>query len=127
MTEKFLIVDDDADSAHLTFRHLRAAFPDAHVVHVATGPDAIEEVKAHTDYHAIITDYRMPMMNGLTVIREIRKLDPHIPVILRTAMEDMEGAAKDAGANHVLPWYRWDELGHVLHDLLHSVSHGHGL
>lgn len=123
MSEKFLIVDDNDDSAYLTFRHLRAAFPESQVIQTEAGQQALDELHRHRDFSAVITDYRMPKMNGLTLIREIRKFDMHVPIILRTAMEDMEESAIEAGANHVLPWFKWDELGHVLKELLHGAEH----
>jgi hypothetical protein len=37
---------------------------------------------------------------------------------MRTAMEDLENAARAAGVDYVLPWYRWRELGEVVRELL---------
>lgn len=117
MPERFLIVDDDADSTFLARRNLQQEFPDAVVEQVHSGHAALEAIRERR-FDAIVTDYRMPWMDGLTLVRRIRELDHHMPIVMRTAMEDLENAARAAGADHVLPWYRWRELGPVVRRLL---------
>ena len=123
MPERFLIVDDDADSTFLARRNLQAAFPHAHVEHVESGPLALEALRQR-EFAAIITDYRMPWMDGLTLVRKIRELGIHTPIVMRTAMEDLENAARAAGVDFILPWYRWRELGDVVKELLHCHTPG---
>jgi CheY-like chemotaxis protein len=118
MPESFLIVDDDADSTFLARRNLLATFPQATVIQVQTGQAALEAV-SHQEFTAIITDYRMPWMDGLTLVRKIREMRIQAPIIMRTAMEDLEAQARAAGVDYVLPWFRWRELGEVLKELLH--------
>ena len=123
MPERFLIVDDDADSTFLARRNLQAVFPQAIVEHVGSGPAALELLR-HEEFNAIVTDYRMPWMDGLKLVRKIREMDLHMPIIMRTAMEDLENAARAAGVDYVLPWFRWRELGEVVRDLLHCNAPG---
>jgi CheY-like chemotaxis protein len=123
MAERFLIVDDDADSTFLARRNLQTVFPQASIDHVESGNEALASLQAH-EYTAVITDYRMPWMDGLTLVRKIREMNLHLPVIMRTAMEDLEIAARAAGVDYVLPWYRWRELGEVVKELLHSHCPG---
>lgn len=123
MAERFLIVDDDADSTFLARRNLQTVFPQATIDHVESGNEALASLQEH-EYTAVITDYRMPWMDGLTLVRKIRELNLHLPVIMRTAMEDLEIAARAAGVDYVLPWYRWRELGEVVKELLHSHCPG---
>lgn len=118
MPENFLIVDDDADSTFLARRNLLTAFPHAAVVQVETGQAALEAL-ARQEFTAIITDYRMPWMDGLTLVRKIRELNIHVPIVMRTAMEDLEEPARAAGVDYVLPWFRWRELGEVVKEVLH--------
>ena len=121
MPERFLIVDDDADSTFLARRNLLAVFPDATVEHALSGPAALDLLHAG-DYTAVVTDYRMPWMDGLTLVRRIRELNLHMPIVMRTAMEDLENAARAAGVDYVLPWFRWRELGEVVKELLQCHS-----
>lgn len=118
MAENFLIVDDDADSTFLARRNLLTAFPKASIVQVETGQAALEALNGQ-EFTAIITDYRMPWMDGLTLVRKIREKNIHVPIVMRTAMEDLEEQARAAGVDYVLPWFRWRELGEVVKEVLH--------
>lgn len=123
MSERFLIVDDDADSTFLARRNLQTVFPHAVVEQVQSGQAALELLR-HNEFTAVITDYRMPWMDGLTLVRKIRELGLHMPIVMRTAMEDLENAARAAGVDYVLPWFRWRELGEVVKELLHCNASG---
>ena len=113
MPERFLIVDDDADSTFLARRNLQNVFPHAVVEHVQSGPAALDLLRDH-EFTAIVTDYRMPWMDGLTLVRKIREMNLNMPIIMRTAMENLENSAHAAGVDYVLPWFRWRELGEVV-------------
>ena len=123
MSERFLIVDDDADSTFLARRNLQTVFPHATVEHVASGQAALELLREQ-EFTAVVTDYRMPWMDGLTLVRKIRELNLQMPIVMRTAMEDLENAARAAGVDYVLPWFRWRELGDVVKELLHCHTPG---
>jgi DNA-binding response OmpR family regulator len=123
MPERFLIVDDDADSTFLARRNLQAVFPQAVVEQVQSGHAALEALRTQ-EFTAVITDYRMPWMDGLTLVRKIREQGLHMPIVMRTAMEDLENAARAAGVDYVLPWFRWRELGEVVKELLHCHTPG---
>ncbi|MDO8540328.1 MAG: response regulator [Opitutaceae bacterium] len=118
MSERFLIVDDDADSTFLARRNLQTVFPNAVVDQVQSGHAALEALREN-EYTAVVTDYRMPWMDGLTLVRKIREMNLHMPIVMRTAMEDLENAARAAGVDYVLPWFRWRDLGEVVKELLH--------
>ncbi|PTX97924.1 response regulator [Opitutus sp. ER46] len=124
MSEHFLIVDDDADSAFLARRNLAVAFPHAAIEQVETGQAALDAL-ARDEFTAVITDYRMPWMDGLTLVRKIRERNLPVPIIMRTAMEDLEAQARAAGVDYVLPWFRWRELGEVVREVLHCNTTGH--
>jgi CheY-like chemotaxis protein len=123
MPEHFLIVDDDPDSTFLARRNLLQVFPSAGVEHAQSGPAALEKLSGH-DFTAVITDYRMPRMDGITLVRKIRELGYQMPIILRTAMEDLEGQARAAGVDYVLPWFRWRDLGEVVKELIQCPATG---
>ena len=121
MTEHILIVDDDADSTFLARRNLLQAFPHAKIEHAANGQAALELLQQR-EFAAVVTDYRMPWMDGLTLVKKIREMGVHVPIVMRTAMEDLEGPARAAGVDYVLPWYRWRDLGDVVRELLHCPA-----
>ena len=41
----------------------------------------------HKDYSLIISDIRMPTMNGFEFVREARKINPKVKILLMTAFE----------------------------------------
>ncbi len=53
------------------------------------GEEAIEIFKIHTP-DIVLSDIRMPKMNGLDLAREIKEIDKEIPIIFTTAHTDFE-------------------------------------
>src|SRR5581483_7231598 len=78
---RVLVVDDEEAIRDLVATTLTKADYD---VDVATdGPSAIERLRTGT-YDLLITDLRMPGMDGLSLIREARRQSSEIPVIVIT-------------------------------------------
>jgi excisionase family DNA binding protein len=78
---RVLVVDDEATIRDLLAKTLALAEYD-----VDTAPDgrtALERLRI-IPYDLLITDLKMPGVDGLTVIREARRLKPDIPVIIVT-------------------------------------------
>jgi DNA-binding NtrC family response regulator len=60
---------------------------------VSSGEDALERM-GRTTYDALITDLRLPAMDGLEVIRRAHELDEELPVLLTTAYASVESAVE---------------------------------
>jgi EAL domain-containing protein (putative c-di-GMP-specific phosphodiesterase class I) len=94
---RVLLVDDEASIARSLARVLAAA---GHEVATATsGAEAVAEL-ATRSFDVILSDIRMPGMDGLTLLRAIRARDLDVPVAfmtgdpqLETVMEAMEHGA----------------------------------
>jgi excisionase family DNA binding protein len=78
---RILVVDDEQAVRDLLSKTLTMA--DYDVDAADDGPSAIEKLRA-VEYDLLITDLKMPGMDGLTVIREARKLAPDLRVIIIT-------------------------------------------
>jgi signal transduction histidine kinase len=63
---------------------------------VTTAPDGATglELCRKTPPRIVITDIRMPGINGITVLKEVKKLDPEIEVIVCTAFAEMDLAVQ---------------------------------
>ena len=64
------------------------------------GVEVLESLKADADYNLILMDLEMPVMDGYTAVKEIRKLYPSIPVLAYTAAlidQEMYTGLKDSG------------------------------
>jgi len=78
---KILIVDDDKN-----IRNLLVDFftPRGHVVRASSNGSEALEVIGKDAVDLVISDIRMPVMDGATLLREIRKLHPGVRVALMT-------------------------------------------
>ena len=85
----FVLVVDDDDSLLKFFKiHLNKFF--SRVIVVDSAKDAIVQLKTK-DIDLVMTDVRMPKVDGLELMAKIRRLNPTIPVLLVSgAMLDEE-------------------------------------
>ena len=107
---KILVIDDDESLRRVLEYNL--AQEGYAVLTAASGEQGLELLKKE-GADLVLTDVRMPGMNGLQVMEEVRKLDAKIQVIILTAFGTIETAveAMKAGAFHYIskPFNR-DEL-----------------
>ena len=78
---RILIVDDEQAVRDLVAKTLTMA--DYDVDTAADGPSAIDRLR-NTDYDLLITDLKMPGMDGLSVIREARQKSAEMPIVIIT-------------------------------------------
>ncbi|MFO7754004.1 MAG: response regulator, partial [Desulfobacteraceae bacterium] len=86
-TERILLVDDEASIVRLEKMMLeRLGYQTSSCT---SSTEALELFKASPDYYDIVvTDMTMPNMTGDVLAREIRAVDPHIPVIVCTGFSE---------------------------------------
>jgi len=94
---RILIVDDEPDVLGV-MRHLLEQ--KGYEVETATGGEQALVLLAEAAPAVLITDLRMPLMNGIELLRKVRELNPHLPGIVLTAAGDISNAveAMRAGA-----------------------------
>ena len=87
---KILVVDDDPGTLNAVKVGLLSKGYDALIA--GSGEEALKIIKAKQanaePLDLLLTDIRMPKMNGLKLIREARKIMPGIKVIIMTAYGD---------------------------------------
>ncbi|HXQ53061.1 MAG TPA: response regulator [Stellaceae bacterium] len=104
MTVSIFVVDDEPDIADLfRQRFRREAREGTYVLHFAfSGAEALEQLSGDVapPLIVILSDINMPGMDGLALLREIKKLRPDLPVMMVTAYGDEERRrlAKEFGA-----------------------------
>lgn len=104
---KILIAEDDLTSAHLLHRTLLKA---GHFVAVARdGKQALlalqQAGQAHAPFDALLTDWMMPEMDGIELIRRARTLPGPVPAIMvltTLSSEQARSHALQAGADDYL-------------------------
>jgi PAS domain S-box-containing protein len=82
-----LIIDDDPAVLAALPETLRLWMPDLLVEICASARLALDRIEA-TEYDAIISDVRMPDMDGLMLLERIRSLRPQTPTLLITGYGD---------------------------------------
>jgi DNA-binding NtrC family response regulator len=98
-TQSILIVEDDPDVRAMLTRTLGCS---GYAVDSAVdGAEALDKFRDNR-FNLVITDVRLPRMNGLQVLGEIKQAEPQVPVIVITgygsvqnAVEAMQGGASD--------------------------------
>lgn len=79
---KILIVEDDNPMAQMCAKLIRRQ---GHTVLIAnSGSDALAIVKAGGDVDLVLSDLRMPRMNGLELAGHLAVIDSKLPVIVMT-------------------------------------------
>ena len=96
-----LIVDDD-EGIRRTFAQILGRA--GHTVDTAASGEAAIEALGREQFAALICDVRMPGIDGLSVLRRARELDPQVMLIVISAVDDAATAlaALRAGAAEYL-------------------------
>jgi len=94
---KILIVDDEEEVLDTLKKHLEQ---EKYKVETTISDDALEKVKSDK-YHIVLIDIVMPQMDGLELLREIKKYDPMTQIIMMTEGSTMDSILKslEYGAN----------------------------
>jgi two-component system, response regulator, stage 0 sporulation protein F len=104
MTVSILIVDDETDVADLFRQHFRREVRQGlYVLHFAySAEEALAKLAdgIRPQLIVILSDINMPGMDGLTLLREIKRSRSDIPVMMVTAYGDYERRrrANESGA-----------------------------
>jgi CheY-like chemotaxis protein len=94
MSFSILVVDDEPDVAELFRQRFRREVRQGiYVLHFAvSGEEALARLAGEIEPQLIVilSDINMPGMDGLALLREIKKLHPDLPVMMVTAYGDEE-------------------------------------
>ncbi len=102
ITEQVWIVDDDSSIRWVLEKALSNANISVGTFH---NPEDLLVALEHTQPEVIISDIRMPNIDGMTLLGQINDEYPYIPVIIMTAHSDLDSAvnAYQGGAFEYLP------------------------
>lgn len=88
---RVLIVDDEEGIRDLLSRTLALAEYDVQTV--SDGISALHELtETGEPFNLVIADLRMPGMDGLTLIREVKQINPQLPIIIITGFSSESSA-----------------------------------
>ncbi|MDH4300706.1 MAG: response regulator [Nitrospira sp.] len=100
MSKTALVVDDSRTMRQMVvFTLTNAGFT---VIEAEDGKDAVRKVEAGTKLDIVVTDLNMPEMDGITLIKELRRLTAYkfTPILMLTTESALEKKkeGKEAGA-----------------------------
>ncbi len=99
-----LLVDDEPDIIAALEGIMEMELPEVQVLTAPDGPEALE-VLEQQEVAMILSDFRMPKMDGLTFLREAQLRHGKIPSILLTAFPDRKLAVEAAQAGIIRRFY----------------------
>ena len=85
--ERILCVDDQSEIIDLLERHLSDTYA---CTFVSSGAEALSAIDAAGPFAVVVADYSMPNMDGITLLREVRKRTPDAVPIMLTAYGDID-------------------------------------
>jgi DNA-binding NtrC family response regulator len=113
-----LVVDDDPSVREVLATYLEHAYaPRGYVIETAaSGADAVTAVRRQRPA-LVLLDIEMPGMDGAAALRDIRAIDPRIPVIMVTGNESTRVAGeviKDGAFSYLPKPVKFQYLDHLV-------------
>ena len=81
---KKVLIADDLEYVHFMYKQALASYPEIRVISAKDGYDALQLFKIEKP-DLVILDINLPYKNGVEVLKEIRKVNQTVPVIMCTA------------------------------------------
>jgi two-component system, NtrC family, response regulator AtoC len=115
---RIFLVEDDPVYSRILLHHLKSN-PEYEVHLYSSGREVLNNL--YRNPSVILLDYTLPDMTGLTVIRNIKKFNPDLPVVIISGQEDISVAVEllKEGADDYL--VKNDETRSRLWNLLISI------
>lgn len=110
MEIKLLLAEDDVNLGKVLKIYLEAK---GYQVHYASNGEAAYEMFTSVDLDLCLIDVMMPLKDGFTLAKEIRKVDKHIPIIFLTAknlQEDIIEGLSIGGDDYITKPFAMDVL-----------------
>jgi len=123
MGERPILVIDDEAGMRAAIREtlIRVGYD---VTTASNGFEAISKLKENS-FHLVLTDMKMPRMNGLEVLRKVKKQIPHLPVIMITAYGTIDTAVeamKEGAFDYIIKPFSTEKLESVVNKALLNID-----
>lgn len=90
---RILLVEDNPDDIDIILKYFEKYEDIFETEHALSGKKGLEKI-ANRYYDLILLDFHLPNMNGLEILKEIKKQKLDIPIIMLTGADDRETAVE---------------------------------
>jgi DNA-binding NtrC family response regulator len=121
MKRTILIAEDEEKMRRILEVNLRDQF---RVIHAKDGEEALRLFKEN-EISLLLTDMRMPSKDGLSLLHDVKRLRPEVPVILVTAYGTIESAIramKEGATDYLLKPIKIEEVERVIQRALFQAD-----
>ncbi len=114
-----LVVDDDPEMRNLLAEELEDE--GYQVTEAKNGLDVVSEIPFRS-FDALVTDLKLPLRDGMVILKTVRQIQPDIPVVLITAFGDSKTKkkAERAGAVYLQKPFSMASFKDLIRSLLHK-------
>jgi putative nucleotidyltransferase with HDIG domain len=113
---KVLVVDDDPIVRETLFEMLtRLAGCDTETAQ--SGKEGLEKIQ-NDDFNVVFTDLTMPEMNGIDLIKEAKKINPYLPIVVITgygSIDNAVNAMKEGATDFLTKPFTIENIMEILH------------
>ena len=110
-----MIVDDEEMMRETVIEMLEDRAEE--IVSVESGNAALEKLKESLHVNIIITDLKMPGMDGFALLDNIRIMDPNIPIVVMSGYSEtfsVDEAMKRGAAEYILKPFKKEEINMIV-------------
>jgi len=121
---KVLLIDDDTDFLKIISLHIKSWGYE--LATASNGKEGVAAVK-YEKPDVVILDYVMPDMDGIQALKQIRKIDSKLPVIMFTANPDIKSikGTKKLGVSAYVPKFcLYTNVPSAVKDELEKIEKG---
>ncbi|MGB8656736.1 MAG: response regulator [Candidatus Zixiibacteriota bacterium] len=118
--KKILVVDDDHELRNMLLEVLGSL--DYFSIGVEDGEKALNQLKIQ-DFDLVISDIRMPNVDGLTLLKSIKDTIPELPVIMITGFPSscpVQKAMQEGADGYLAKPFRIEKIDQLMRDLLYG-------
>ncbi len=119
-----MVVDDDAQMRDALSKAIQRLGHKA--VLCDSGTDAVEKL-GDASYSLVVTDMKMPKMDGLTFLKEVRRRVGNLPVLVITGFGTIENAVetmKEGATDYLMKPFSFDSLSKTIESILSRQATG---
>jgi two-component system response regulator PilR (NtrC family) len=116
--EKILVVDNEKSMREILSIALRK---EGYFIETADDGDTALKILSKENFDLILTDVKMPRMNGLTLLHEAKTLSPETIIIMMTAYASTEtavGAMKEGAYDYLTKPFQLEEVKLIIQNAL---------